>query len=294
MNFKDTFFSNKQSLNCRGRLLQFDRAIIMGVLNITPDSFYAGSRRTDPGEIREKAVEMVGQGAAILDVGTCSSRPGANDISEKEEMSRLETALSVIRESVPETLISVDTFRSGVARRVVEDFGVDMINDISGGDMDSEMFAVIADLQVPYTLMHMKGNPANMQEHAIYSDVTREIIRTFSDKISLLNRIGVNDIIIDPGFGFAKTVSQNFEILRQLEAFRIFSRPLMAGLSRKSMIYKTLDCSSAEALNGTTVLHTIALMKGANILRVHDIKEAREAILLCGKTMEAGFEDPQL
>lgn len=294
MNFKDTFFSNKQSINCRGRLLQFDPALIMGVLNITPDSFYAGSRRTDPGDIQKKAAEMIGQGAAILDVGACSSRPGAKDISEKEELGRLETALSAIRKSLPEALLSVDTYRSGVARRVVESFGVDMINDISGGDMDGEMFPTIADLQVPYILMHMKGSPANMQEHAVYSDVVREIIRTFSDKISRLNRLGVNDIIIDPGFGFAKTISQNFDILRQLEAFQIFSQALMTGISRKSMIYKTLDCIPEEALNGTSVLHTIALMKGANILRVHDVKEAREAILLCGKTMEAGLEDPQL
>ena len=286
MNFKDTFFSHKQSVNCRGRLLQFDPALIMGILNITPDSFYAGSRNTDSGKIREKAAEMIEQGASILDVGAYSSRPGAEDISEKEELSRLEKALSAIRDSCPRALVSVDTFRSQVARRVVEDFGVDMINDISGGDLDSKMFPTIADLQVPYIIMHMKGSPSNMQKHAIYTDVLKEIIAYFSDKINRLNRLGVNDIIIDPGFGFAKTIGHNFEILRQLEAFHIFDQPLMAGISRKSMIQKTLDCSSADALNGTTVLHTIALMKGANILRVHDIREAREAVLLVERCME--------
>ncbi|MCK4746179.1 MAG: dihydropteroate synthase, partial [Bacteroidales bacterium] len=235
-------------MNCRGRLLQTDPALVMGIINVTPDSFYDGSRNMDPGKIRAIAAEMIELGADILDVGAYSSRPGAGDISEGEEISRLERSLSVIRDSFPEALLSVDTFRSGVARIVVEDFKVDIINDISGGDLDPKMFPTIADLQVPYVLMHMKGSPLTMQEHASYTDVVREIIRTLSDKIGHLNRLGVNDIIIDPGFGFAKTIDQNFEILRQLEAFHIFSQPLMTGISRKSMICKTLDCSPAEAL----------------------------------------------
>jgi len=284
---KDTFFSNKQSLNCRGRLLDFNTALVMGILNITPDSFYAGSRNTDPGKILEKAAEMIAQGADILDVGAYSSRPGAENVSEKEELLRLEAALKVIRSSFPDALLSVDTFRSAIARRVVKEFEVDMINDISGGDLDGEMFPTIADIQVPYIIMHMKGEPANMQEHAVYKDVVREIIRDFSEKINRLNRLGINDIIIDPGFGFAKTVDQNFDILRQLDAFHIFKQPLMAGISRKSMIYKTLEYEPEDALNGSTVLHTIALLKGANILRVHDVREAREAVLLVSKTLGA-------
>ncbi|MFC2098384.1 dihydropteroate synthase [Bacteroidota bacterium] len=292
MDSKDTFFSDKQSLNCGGRLLQFNPALVMGILNITPDSFYAGSRYSDPEEIRKKVTEMVGQGADILDVGAYSSRPGAENVGEDEELERLTKAIPLIREASPGILISVDTFRSNVARRVVGDFGIDMINDISGGGLDTEMFSTIARLQVPYIIMHMKGNPSDMQEHAVYGDVVKEMITYFSEKISRLNQLGVNDIIIDPGFGFAKTTEHNFEILRQLENFGIFTQPLMVGISRKSMIYKTLDCSPTEALNGSTVLHTIALMKGASILRVHDVRAAREAVELVRKTMSTG--DPDL
>ena len=288
MEFKDTFFSVKQSMNCRGRLLRFEPALVMGILNITPDSFYKGSRKTGPEEILKKTGQMIKEGADILDVGAYSSRPGASEISEDEELKRLAVALEIVRKNYPQVLISVDTFRSGVARRVVEDFSVDMINDISGGDLDNEMFPSIASLQVPYTMMHMKGNPSNMQEHAVYDDVVKEIIQYFSEKISRLNKLGVNDIIIDPGFGFAKTIEQNFEILRRLEAFGIFKQPLMAGISRKSMIYKTLEGSPQEALNGSTVLHTIALMKGARILRVHDVREAREAVMLVNEMMNSG------
>jgi len=284
---KDTVFSVKQSLNCRGSLLDFKQAMIMGILNITPDSFYPGSRKTDKGSILEQAALMISEGTDILDVGAYSSRPGAEAISEKEEMKRLEKALGIIREEHPDILLSVDTFRSGIARRVVKDFAVDIINDISGGELDREMFPAIADLGAAYIIMHMKGNPSNMEKHAKYSDVLREIIQSLSEKISRLNLLGVNDIIIDPGFGFAKTIDHNFEILEQLDAFRIFPQPLMIGISRKSMIHRTLDISPNDALNGSTVLHTIALLKGANILRVHDVKEARETILLVKKTNEA-------
>lgn len=290
MDFKDTSFSKKQSLQCRGRLIRFDRPLLMGVLNITPDSFYSGSRILDPEKLREKAVQMTEEGADILDVGAYSSRPGARDIPETEELSRLEKALPVIRKASPEPLLSVDTFRHRVAERAVREFGADIINDVSGGNLDSDMFDTVARLGVPYVLMHMRGTPANMQEHAVYKDVVNEIMLDFSGRINRLNRLGVKDIIIDPGFGFAKTVDHNFQILSRLGAFRIFQQPIMTGLSRKSMIYKTLDTTAEDALNGTTVLHALALMKGTNILRVHDVRPAREAILLVSRMLEAGSQ----
>jgi dihydropteroate synthase len=256
----------------------------MGIMNITPDSFYQGSRLMDPYVILKRANEMISEGADILDVGAYSSRPGSGEIPVEEEMQRLVMALDVIRQTHPDMLISVDTFRPEIASMAVNDFNVNMINDISGGDMDTGMYDTVAGLQVPYVMMHMKGKPSDMQEHADYADVVKEIILGFSEKMEQLNKLGVNDIIIDPGFGFAKTIEHNFQILQQLEAFNIFNQPLMVGISRKSMIYKVLGTHPAEALNGSTVLHTIALMKGANILRVHDVKEAHETIKLFGKT----------
>ncbi len=220
----------------------------------------------------------------MLDIGANSSRPGSEGISAKEEIRRLEMALDVIRSQHPQALLSVDTFRAEIAREVVEKFNVNMINDISGGNLDPDMFPAMAALQVPYILMHMKGIPANMQDHASYEDVVKEIICDFSEKLGQLNRLGVNDIIIDPGFGFAKTIEHNYQILRELEAFQVFSQPLMVGLSRKSMVYRVLGGEPADALNGSTVLHAIALVKGANILRVHDVKEAVETARLVGKT----------
>jgi len=284
MSPKDTFFSHKQSLFCGGRILDFRQPLIMGILNITPDSFYHRSRLMDTEDILKSASEMISEGADILDIGAYSSRPGSDGIPAEEEIQRLETALEIIRKTYPDILISVDTFRPEIASRVVNDFNVNMINDISGGDMDTGMFDTVAGLQVPYIMMHMKGKPSDMQEHAIYTDVVKEIIHHFSEKLRQLNKLGVNDIIIDPGFGFAKTIEQNYKILKQLEAFHIFNQPLMVGISRKSMIYRVLGTTPAEALNGSTVLHAIALMKGANILRVHDVKEARETIKLVGKT----------
>lgn len=288
MDFKDTSFSVKQSMKIRDKLLDFNLSRVMGVINVSPDSFYEGSRKTDTGELLEQVSGMISQGVDILDIGAYSSRPGAENISEKEEMHRLEAALVPIRKISPGIPISVDTFRAGIARKVVKDFDVDMINDISGGDLDREMFPAVAELGVPYVIMHMKGSPANMQEKAEYSDVVREIIHSFSEKIKRLNLLGVKDIIIDPGFGFAKNTDHNFEILNQLDAFRIFSQPLLVGISRKSMIHKTLDISPSESLNGSTVLHTIALMKGCNILRVHDVREAKEAIQLVERTGRGG------
>ena len=238
----------------------------------------------DPEAIRKAAADMISGGADILDIGAYSSRPGSGGISPEEEKKRLKMALDVIRSNHPDILLSVDTFRAEIATEAVKDYNANMINDISGGDLDPEMFPAMASLQVPYVLMHMKGTPANMQDHASYEDVVKEIIYAFSEKLGQLNRLGVNDIIIDPGFGFAKTIEHNYEILRQLEAFHIFSQPLMVGLSRKSMVYRVLGREPEEALNGSTVLHAIALMKGANILRVHDVKEAVETIQLVGKT----------
>lgn len=284
MSPKDTFFSHKQSLYCGGSILDFSQPRIMGILNITPDSFYKGSRLTDPDVVLRSATDMISEGADILDVGAYSSRPGSDGIPAEEEISRLDMALETIRKNHPDMLISVDTFRSEIASRMVHDFNVNMINDISGGDMDPEMFGTVAGLQVPYIMMHMKGKPSDMQEQAEYSDVVKEIIFHFSEKLRQLNKLGVNDIIIDPGFGFAKTIEHNYQLLQQLEAFHIFNQPLMVGISRKSMIYNVLGSNPSLALNGSTVLHTIALMKGANILRVHDVKEARETIMLVRKT----------
>ena len=284
MSPKDTFFSHKQSLNSGGRILDFSQPRVMGILNITPDSFYQGSRLMDPYEILKSATEMISEGADILDVGAYSSRPGSGGIPVEEEKQRLVIALDVIRKTHPDMLLSVDTFRPEIASMAVNDFNVNMINDISGGDMDTGMYDTVAGLQVPYVMMHMKGKPSDMQEHADYADVVKEIILRFSEKLEQLNKVGVNDIIIDPGFGFAKTIEHNYQILQQLEAFNIFNQPLMVGISRKSMIYQVLGTHPAEALNGSTVLHTIALMKGANILRVHDVKEAHETIKLFGKT----------
>lgn len=282
MESKDTFFSEKQSLNISGELRGFERPLIMGIMNITPDSFYQGSRVSEPAAIEEYAMRLGKEGADIIDVGAYSSRPGAADVSTEEELKRLSIALPIIRSACPEVPISVDTFRSGIARTVVEDFGISMINDISAGELDPDMFSVIAELQVPYTIMHMRGKPAHMQKHAVYEDVVKEVLEYLSSKVMQLNAMGVRDIIIDPGFGFAKTIDHNYELLGRLEAFRVFRQPLMVGLSRKSMVYRVLDCEPAGAQNGSTVLHTIALMKGANILRVHDVREAREAVILTG------------
>jgi len=280
MKSKDTFFSSKPCINCGGRLLSFERPQVMGILNITPDSFYSDSRQMSAEHIREQAGKMIKEGAAILDVGAVSSRPGSKAIPESEELNRLCPALNNLRKHYPDALISVDTFRSAVARKVVKEYGVDIINDISGGQMDEAMFETVAELQVPYVLMHMKGTPENMQNNTQYDYLVQEMLLYFSEKINRLNRLGVNDIIIDPGFGFAKNSSQNFEILGSLDSFHILEKPLMVGVSRKSMIYKTLDISASDALNGSTALHAVALMCGANILRVHDVQEAVEVVRL--------------
>ncbi len=267
------------TLNCKGRLLVLEKPIVMGILNITPDSFYTGSRVETETTILQKAVQMLDEGAAILDIGGQSTRPGSNRISADEESERVLPAIQLIKQQFPHCFISIDTYHASVAKQAVK-AGADIINDISAGAMDEAMLATAASLQVPYIAMHMKGTPDTMQNNPSYENVTREVLDYFIKKTEECKAAGIKDVIIDPGFGFGKTISQNFQLLRQLEAFQILSYPLLAGLSRKSTIYKTLNISATEALNGTTVLNTIALQKGAVILRVHDVKEAIETIKL--------------
>jgi len=272
-----------KTLNIKGALVTFDRPIVMGILNVTPDSFYADSRKQTESAIDERIQTILSEGGKIIDIGGYSSRPNAIDISPEEELERLAVALKIIRAHYPDTIVSVDTFRSSVARRVVEDFGADIINDISGGEIDKAMFETVAQLHVPYILMHMRGTPQTMQQHTDYTDMMEEIMLYFANKINELHQLGVNDIILDPGFGFSKTVDQNYLLMEHLEDFKEFELPLLVGISRKSMIFKYLGGTASECLNGTTVLNTYALLKGAHILRVHDVKEAVEAIKIVNK-----------
>ncbi|MDD3685312.1 MAG: dihydropteroate synthase [Bacteroidales bacterium] len=255
----------------------------MGILNITPDSFFSGSRVFNAGEAEQRVFKMIEQGADIIDIGAMSTRPGSVMLSRDEEWDRLEPVLELVRTNFGKLVFSLDTVYATTARRAVEEYGVAIINDISAGEFDAEMFKTVAKLNVPYIIMHMRGTPETMQSMTDYDDMFGEIIYYFSEKIKTLNYLGVNDIIIDPGFGFSKTVEQNFELLDGFERFQIFEMPVLAGLSRKTMIWKTLGIGPDEALNGTTALNMAALMNGANILRVHDVKEARETIKLYGK-----------
>lgn len=268
------------TINLNGQLLDLSKPKVMGIINLTPDSFYEGSRMLTEQQIAGKLTQMLAEGADILDVGAYSSRPGAVDLPVEEEMRRLRKGLTVIRKETPDAIVSVDTFRANVASMCIEEYGVAMINDISGGELDNNMFATIAHTGVPYIIMHMKGIPQNMQEAPLYKNVLKEVTLSLAEKVRTLHEMMVNDIIIDPGFGFGKTTAHNFELLAHLNEFGIFELPILVGLSRKSMVYKTLATTPQEALNGTTVLHTIALNKGANILRVHDIREAVEAVKL--------------
>jgi dihydropteroate synthase len=255
----------------------------MGILNVTPDSFYKGSRYNTDEDILDAAVRMMEEGADIIDVGGYSSRPGATDISREEEERRVLKAINLISRELPEAIISIDTFRADVAREAIIGGGAHMINDISGGDADSEMFSVVEKLNVPYIMMHMKGDPRTMQDNPVYDDVVADILKWFGERIFKLQSVGVKDIIVDPGFGFGKTTAHNFELLQRLGDFSIAGLPLLVGLSRKSMIWKTLQITVDEALNGTTALNAIALTKGADILRVHDVKEAVQTIKLIEK-----------
>jgi dihydropteroate synthase len=267
------------TLNCKGKLLVIDKPLVMGIINITPDSFYEGSRSQTVESILSQATKMIGEGADIIDIGGQSTRPGSERISVKEELQRVLSAIETILKNFPETIISVDTYQAIVAEECVRS-GAAIINDISAGNMDSEMIPTVAKLQVPYICMHMKGTPENMQQQPTYENVTKEVLDFFIQKTDECRRAGINDVIIDPGFGFGKTISHNFTLLKELSAFKMLEKPIMAGLSRKSTIYKTLGINTNEALNGTTVLNTLALQNGANILRVHDVKEAKEVIKL--------------
>lgn len=253
----------------------------MGILNVTPDSFFADSRKQSERDIRDRAEQIVREGAAIIDVGAYSSRPGADDVSAKEEMERLRLGLSAVRNACPDAIVSVDTFRSDVARMCVEEYGVGIINDISGGEMDKDMFATVAKLGVAYVLMHMQGTPQSMQDSPQYGNVALEVARYLAERVQRLRDLGQKDIILDPGFGFGKTLRHNYELLESLDYIKDMAQlPLLVGVSRKSMVYKPLGISSEEALNGTTVLNTMALMKGADVLRVHDVKACAEAVEL--------------
>lgn len=275
-----SFIKNKQSLVCNGKIISLEKPLVMGVINITTDSFYAKSQFTLQPRIAKRAKEILEQGASIIDIGACSTRPGSQLVSEKEEILLLSKGLTTIRKHFPNAIISVDTFRASVAKHVVTNFNASMINDISAGNMDGEMVDTIASLSVPYIAMHMQGTPQNMQQKPSYSNVVKDLISFFAQKIDYLYKAGVRDVVIDPGFGFGKTIEHNYTLLQNLEAFKLFGLPILVGLSRKSMVYKTLNIKPEEALNGTTAINTIALLKGANILRVHDVREAVEAISL--------------
>lgn len=260
--------------------MDFASPKVMGILNITPDSFYAGSRKQTEKEIAGRVVQIVEEGADMIDIGGYSSRPSAAYVDETEEMRRLEYGLEILFREVPGAIVSVDTFRSEIARRCVEDFGVAIINDISAGTLDEKMFETIAQLQVPYIIMHMQGTPQTMMEHTNYTNLMQEIFLYFAEKVTQLHLLGINDIWIDPGFGFSKTTVQNYRILDKLEEFHIFELPLLVGFSRKTMIREVLATTPDESLNGTTTLNTFALAKGAHVLRVHDVKEAKQAVRL--------------
>ena len=265
-------------INVNGSLLDLSQPRVMGILNVTPDSFYAGSRTQTEAEIVRRVKQIVSEGAAIIDIGAYSSRPNADNVSAREEMERVRMGLKILFEIQPDAVVSVDTFRADVARMCVEEYGVAIIHDIAAGEMAANMFHTVAALNVPYIMMHMQGTPQSMQQHPHYDNLLKEVFLYFARKVQQLRDLGVKDIILDPGFGFGKTMEHNYELLSHLEEFRIFELPLLVGVSRKSMIYRLLDITPQEALNGTTVLDTICLLKGADILRVHDVKEAVETV----------------
>lgn len=267
------------TINCKGSLIDLSQPKVMGILNVTPNSFFDGGKFTDEIAIFRQVEKMLLEGATFIDVGAYSSKPNAEYVSEEEEIRRLITIIKFLVDEFPEIILSIDTFRSAVASKAIE-AGAAIINDISAGSLDAEMLTTVAKLQVPYIMMHMKGTPKTMQSLTQYDDILKEMVLYFAQKLNKARSLGINDVIIDPGYGFAKTTEQNFEVLQKSELFQILDVPILAGLSRKSMIYKTLETNAKEALNGTTVLNTLALIKGANILRVHDVKEAMETITL--------------
>ncbi|CAA9199864.1 dihydropteroate synthase [Flavobacterium collinsii] len=270
------------TINCKGRLIDLSIPKVMGILNVTPNSFFDGGKYKNEDEIVVQVGKMLSEGASFIDIGAYSSKPSAEFVTEQEEIDRIVPAIELILKHFPETLLSIDTFRAEVAKASIES-GAAIINDIAAGELDDKMFEVIAHYNVPYIMMHMRGNPQTMQSLTQYDDIVKEMLFYFSEKVKKARNIGINDLILDPGFGFAKTTEQNFEVLQKMELFNLLDLPVLAGVSRKSMIYKTLNNTAAEALNGTTVLNTIALTKGAKILRVHDMKEALECVTLFDK-----------
>lgn len=276
----------ERTIRVNGQLMDLSAPKVMGILNVTPDSFYAGSRKETTSDIVNRVEQIITEGADMIDIGAYSSRPNAGHVSTEEEMARLRKGLEAVREVAPEAIVSVDTFRADVASMCVEEYGAALINDISGGQMDERMFDTVARLDVPYVMMHMQGVPQDMQQHAHYDHLRMEIMQYFALRVQDLHARGVKDIIIDPGFGFGKTLSHNYELLKHLEDFKLFGLPLLVGISRKSMVYKLLGSSPEEALNGTTVLNTIALTKGADILRVHDVRACVEAVRIFNQMNE--------
>lgn len=276
------------SINLASNLVQLDKPLVMGILNVTPDSFYPASRTEGDAEIAARAKQIIDEGGSIIDIGAYSSRPGADDVPPEEEMRRLAHALRIIRQAVGDAVCSVDTFRADVAKMCVEEYGVAMVNDISGGELDGAMFDTVARLKVPYVLMHMKGTPKDMQRDPAYENVLGEVMQYLAGKVATLNDKGVSDIVIDPGFGFGKTLDDNYRLMAHLDLFKELGCPLLVGVSRKSMICKLLGITADDALNGTTALDTFALMKGADILRVHDVRQAVEAVEITGKLKQFG------
>ena len=281
-------FYLKMTINCKGQLVDLSTPKVMGILNVTPNSFFDGGKYKNESDMLSKVGKMLSEGATFIDVGAYSSKPSAEFVSEEEELQRIVPIINLILEYYPETLISIDTFRSDVAKVCIEN-GAAIINDISAGNLDDNMLETIAKYNVPYIMMHMRGTPQTMQAMTSYENIVKEILFYFSERIAQARSHGINDLIVDPGFGFAKTLEQNYEVLQKMELFEILELPLLAGVSRKSMIYKTLHSTAEEALNGTTVLNTIALTKGAKILRVHDVKEAMECVTLFNKIQGIRF-----
>ena len=276
---KDTFLNRKLTLNCKGRLIDMSHPQVMAIINLTPDSFYGGSRVNVKDELFLKVESFIKEGATFIDLGAYSSRPGALNISAQEEIDRLLPAVEEINKQFPQALISIDTFRADVAEKAIN-AGAHLVNDIAAGNLDDNMFATVAKLGVPYIMMHMKGTPQNMQQNPVYGNLIEEVLNYFLEKIDTLKKLGIKDMIIDPGFGFAKTLAHNYELLSNMEALTVLELPILVGVSRKSMICKLLGIQPEEALNGTSALNTVALLKGANILRVHDVKEAVECVKL--------------
>ncbi|WP_367868767.1 dihydropteroate synthase [Pedobacter sp. WC2423] len=283
---KDTFLNRKITLNLKGELLDLSRPCVMGILNLTPDSFYSNSRTGSIDAALERAETCLKEGAAFIDIGAYSSRPGAAEVTTDEELRRMIPAITAISKRFPEAKLSIDTFRAKVAKESIE-AGAHVVNDISGGNLDELMFDTVAALNVPYILMHMQGTPQTMQQKPVYKNIGLEVVDYLAEKVSTLRALGVKDIILDPGFGFAKNTTHNYQLMNQLENLDVFGLPVLVGISRKSMIYKLLGTTADEALNGTTILNTIALQKGAAILRVHDVKAAAECIAIVEKMQQS-------